>query len=146
MCLNRYCHLGNSNRKVGSSESGRPPPMASSVMVLPEMSKPAEVSATGLGPRDVCYGASALLCTREIRQLTRGIRGSESAGCVAQGKTQVAHSLARTSDPVHPRREASLVSVTEIEPALVVKAALAETALSPVPLAPVKVISVAAAG
>jgi len=42
--------------------------------------------------------------------------------------------------------ERSLVSVTEIEPALVVKAALAETALFPEPLAPVKVISVAAAG
>ena len=43
--------------------------------------------------------------------------------------------------------ESRLEIVTESEPlSLVVKAALAETALSPDPLAPVKVISVAAAG
>jgi len=42
--------------------------------------------------------------------------------------------------------ESRLEIVTESEPSLVVKAALAETALSPDPLAPLKVINTAAAG
>ena len=85
--------------------------------------------ATGLGlPSHVRYRASGCIVAREIRQLTRGTRGSERAGCVAQGKTQVTHSLASASDP--DLQQAVLVIVTESEPALVVKAALAETAPS----------------
>ena len=42
--------------------------------------------------------------------------------------------------------ESRLEIVTESKPSVVVKAAFAETALSPDPLAPVKVIAVAAAG
>jgi hypothetical protein len=50
----------------------------------PPQRRPAHVRYTAVGP--------------DIRQLTRGSRGSKVAGCVAEGKDQVTHSLAGTND------------------------------------------------